>query len=120
MSGQLVQMALRVIFVINLILGIVFWTGNPANGLVLVHALLGITFVALLFWVGAAQAMRGGSLGMMVGTFAAGLALAIVGLTQARIGGLGIQIIHVLLAVLAMGLAEMAGARAARASTRSI
>jgi len=117
--GQPVQMALRAIFVINLILGIIFWTGNAASGLVFVHALLGITFVALLFWVGAAQAMRGGSLGITLSTFVVGLALAIVGLTQARIGGLGIQIVHVLLAVLAIGLAEMAGARANRVGTRT-
>src|SRR5262249_13844910 len=112
-------MALRAIFAINLTLGIFFWTGHAARGLVLVHALLGITFVALLFWVGAAQAMRGGSLGITLGTFVLGLALAIVGLTQTRIGGLGIQILHLLLAVLAMGLAEMAGARTNQAGARS-
>ncbi len=112
------QMALRAIFLINLILGIWFWTGHDTGGLVLVHMLLGIVFVALLWWIGVAQALKGGSLGITLGTFALGLILAIVGLTQRMMGGPVIQIVHLLLAVLAIGLGEMAGARAKRASAK--
>lgn len=109
------QMGLRAIFLINLILGILFWTNN-ADGLVPVHMLLGIVFVALLWWIGVAQAMRGGSLGITLATFVLGLILAIVGMTQMSIGGGGIKIVHLLLALLAIGLGEMAGGRAKRAA----
>jgi hypothetical protein len=105
------QMGLRLTFLINLILGILFWTGKAGGGLVLLHMLLGILFVALLWWLGVAQGLRGGSIGLTLGTFILGLILALVGLTQASIGGLAIQIIHLLLALLAVGLGEMAGAR---------
>jgi uncharacterized membrane protein len=110
------QMILRATFVINLILGIAFWTGHESGGWKLVHMLLGIVFVAALFWIGAAQAMRGGSLGITAGTFVIGLALAIVGLTQEGVDAGWIKVVHLLLALLAIGLGEMAGARASRAS----
>jgi hypothetical protein len=106
------QMVVRAIFVINLILGIAFWTGHENSGVKLLHMTLGIIFVAALFWVGAAQAMQGGSLGITLATFVLGLALAIVGLTQN--GTTVIKVVHLLLAIAAIGVAEMAGARAAR------
>jgi hypothetical protein len=106
------QMVMRVIFIINLILGIAFWTGHESSGVKLLHMALGIIFVAALFWVGAAQAMLGGSLGVTLATFVLGLALAIVGFTQN--GTTFIKVVHLLLALAAIGLAEMAGARAAR------
>src|SRR2546421_2186708 len=40
---------MRGIFLINLILGILFWTGNEPGGLKLLHMLLGIIFVAALW-----------------------------------------------------------------------
>ena len=109
------QMILRATFVINLVLGIAFWAGHENNTVKGIHMLVGIIFVAALFWIGAAQAMRGGSLGITAGTFVIGLALAIVGLTQEGIDTGWIKVVHLLLAVLAIGLAEMAGARANRA-----
>ena len=108
------QMVMRAIFVINLILGIAFWTGHENSGVKLLHMTLGIIFVAALFWVGAAQAMQGGSLGITLATFVLGLALAVVGLTQEGIGGNVIKVVHLLLALAAIGLAEMAAGRVAR------
>ena len=101
-------MLVRAIFVINLILGILFWTDH-ADSLKIAHILLGIVFVASLWLIGVMQALKGGSIGLTLGTFVMGLILAIVGLFQN--GTLIIQIIHLLLAVLALGLAEMAAAR---------
>lgn len=114
-------MVLRVVFVINLILGIVFWTGNGPAGLVLIHMLLGIIFVALLWVVGTMAALRTGSIGVQVSTFVTGLIIAIVGLAQGGIlegsAHVVIQIIHLLLAVIGIGLAEMASARVRRKAT---
>lgn len=111
-------MALRVVFIINLVLGIVFWTGNEPAGLVLIHMLLGILFVALLWVVGTMAALRTGSIGLQVSTFVVGLIIAIVGLTQQGIvegsAHVVVQIIHLLLAITGIGLAEMASARVRR------
>lgn len=110
---------LRGIFVINLILGIIFWTGNDSGGLVLVHMLLGIIFVIALWYVGFVAAIKGASIGVQVGAFVVGLLIAIVGLFQRQmlLGGAHwvIQVIHLLLALAGIGLAEMAGARLRRA-----
>ena len=116
MGIRVTQMILRVTFIINLILGIAFWTGHENQAVKGIHMIIGIVFVAALFWFGAAQAMRGGSLGIMAGTFVIGLALAIVGFTQEGIDTEWIKVVHLVLAVAAIGIAEMAGARLNRAS----
>ena|SRR5215469_7492884 len=114
------SMALRVLFVVMLALGIAFWTGNDPNWLVLVHMLLGIVFVALLWFIGAAAAMRGASMGVLVGTFVLGLIIALFGLFQRSIltgpAHWVIQVIHLLLALAGIGFAEMIMARARRTS----
>jgi hypothetical protein len=53
-----VQMAIRVLGVIQIVLGVLFWTGN-ALGLVDLHILNGIVIV-LLLWVMAGLAARAG------------------------------------------------------------
>lgn len=121
MGLKIASNTLRGIFVINLILGIIFWTGNDSGGLVLLHMLLGILFVIALWYVGAVAAIKGVSIGVQVGAFVVGLAIAIVGLFQRQMvpGGAHwvIEVIHLLLALLGIGLAEMAGARLRRMGT---
>ena len=111
------SMALRALFVIQLILGILFWTGN-ATGLVLLHMLLGIAFVAVFWVIGALAAMRGASIGVMIGTFVLGLVIALFGLFQNNIltgsGHWVVQIVHLLLGISAIGFAEMIVGRARR------
>ncbi|MFI5272233.1 MAG: hypothetical protein ACHQ4H_04270 [Ktedonobacterales bacterium] len=109
MAVKIAAMVLRVIFIINVILGILFVFTTLGGGWTLLHMVLGLLFVAALWFLGAAQAMKGGPLGLMLGTFAVGLLLAIVGLTQDSTAWL--QVIHVLLALSAIGLGEMSGAR---------
>lgn len=113
MAVRIASMALRIIFIINLILGILFFTGN-ADNLKLLHMALGILFVAALWFLGAAQALRGGPIGVMAGTFTLGLLLAIVGFVQDDT--LWLKIIHILLALAAIGLGEMSAARYRRLS----
>jgi hypothetical protein len=111
------MMALRALFVLQLILGILFWTGH-ASGLVLLHMFLGIAFVAVFWVIGAMAAMRGARIGVMIGTFVLGLVIALFGLFQTSIlpgsGHWIIQIIHLLLGVSAIGFAEMIAGRAQR------
>lgn len=124
MGFKIAANTLRGIFLINLILGILLWTGNESGGLTLVHMLLGIIFVGVLWYIGTISALRGGNLGLQVGVFVLGLAIALLGLFQKTIlpGGAHwiIQVLHLLLAVLGIGLAEMIGARMRRAGAASV
>src|SRR4029453_11465242 len=75
------QMGIRVVGVVQLALGVLFWTGN-ATGLVDLHQLLGILLV-LGLWTQAGLAARAGVEPRLVAVAAVwGLIVPIVGLTQ--------------------------------------
>ncbi len=122
---RITSMALRGGFVLALLFGLGFWTNLiPTNGLVLVHMLIGLVVVASLWYLGLAQAFRGGSLGITLGTFVLGLLLAIVGLTQGALETAlhttwPIQVTHLLLALLAVGMGEMCAARVRKAAPQA-
>lgn len=116
MAVRIAAWLLRVIFIINLILGILFLTGRAGN-LVLLHMILGIIFVAALWFLGAAQALRGGPIGIMAATFAVGLVLAIIGFIQGATGITPlIAVLHIIFFLAAIGLGEMSAARYRRLS----
>ena len=76
-----IQMAIRAAFVVQLALGLAFWTGN-ALGLVDLHQLIGILIV-LGLWTQAALAARAGvQPGMVAAAVVLGLIVIVVGLTQ--------------------------------------
>jgi hypothetical protein len=105
-------MALRIAVLVELILGVALWIGHPLAP-VLLHMALGLLIVALVWFLGLAQAtVKGGSLGLTLATFGVGLALAILGLVQKAIPSQSaLQIIHVLLALATIAVGEMAVAR---------
>jgi len=111
---RIASMALRLLFVIQLIFGLIFWFSGT-HGLAWLHMLLGILFVIVVWYLGVMQALLdNGSLGLTLATFIVGLLLAIVGMTQTTIL-LGrahwvIQVIHLLLALTAVGLGEISAA----------
>jgi hypothetical protein len=110
-----IQMAIRVVGVVQLVLGILFWTGN-ALGLVDLHQLLGILLV-LGLWTMAALAHRAGVPGGLVAAAAVyGLVVPIVGLTQREllVGSAHwvIEVIHLLLGIGLLALAESLATRA--------
>jgi hypothetical protein len=114
-------MALRLLFLIQLILGLLFWFGK-ADGLVPLHMLVGLLFVIVLWYLGVVQGLqRNGSLGLTVGTFLLGLLIAIVGMTQTAIliGGAHwiVQVFHLLLGVSGIGLGEACVARYKRGAS---
>jgi hypothetical protein len=111
-------MGIRVLGVVQLALGILFWTGN-ALGLVDLHQLIGILLV-LALWTQAALAHRAGVPGgLIAGAAVLGLIVPIVGLTQRELfpgsAHWVIQVIHLLLGI---GLLAMAENLATRAKSR--
>ena len=112
------QMVLRLAWILTIILGILFWTGN-ADSLTPIHMLLGIIVVLSLWVIGLAQGfLKGGNFILALATFLLGLIIVIVGLNQTSwlIGTNHwlIQVIHLLLGISAIGLAEMIAARTKR------
>ena len=83
-NTSILQMVIRIIGVIQLILGIVFWTGN-ADFLVICHIVLGSILVIAL-WLLAYLAYRAGvSQRLVILTVVWGLILPIWGLSQDKI-----------------------------------
>ena len=117
MVVRIASMSLRALFVINLILGLLFWFHvTEPDWLVLIHMLVGILFVAAIWLLGLAQGVtRAGSFGLVIGTFVVGLIIAIFGLAQRGLMPTSahwvIQVIHLLLAIAGIGIGEASAAR---------
>ena len=110
-----IQMVIRAVWLVQLVLGVLFWTGN-ALGLVDLHQLLGILLV-LALWTLAALAHRAGvPAGLVAAAAVLGLVVPIVGLTQRELlpGSAHwlIQVVHLLLGLGLLGLAENLATRA--------
>ncbi|HEU5376692.1 MAG TPA: hypothetical protein VFV38_14750 [Ktedonobacteraceae bacterium] len=116
------SMTVRVTFILALILGLAFWFGwlVPNDAFRGIHMLLGIIFVLGLWGLGLAQGfvLKKGSIGLGLATFIVGLAVIIVGVFQdqwrASINVELMNTIHLVLNILAIGLAEMIAGRSKR------
>jgi hypothetical protein len=109
-----VQMLVRVTFVVQLVLGVVFWTGNALD-LVPLHQTIGFLLVFGL-WALAILAARAGVPPALVALAAVwGLVVLVLGLTQTRLltGSAHwlIEVLHLLVGVAAVGMAEGLAAR---------
>jgi hypothetical protein len=112
------QMILRLSFLIQIVLGILFWIGIVTQ-LIPLHMLIGLIFVISLWVIGLSQGVvKGGSFGLAAASFIVGLAIAIVGLFQQQwlVGSQHwiIEVIHLLLGLIGIGLGEMIAARTKR------
>ncbi len=112
------SMSLRLLWLINLALGIyvAYFATGDSKSWVVTHVFTGVLIVALLWFLGVAQAfVKGGSLILTVATFVVGLALALIGASQVAVtDGAGLytlQGLHVLLVLSAIALGEVCGAR---------
>lgn len=107
-------MIVRIGVLTDLVLGILFWTGN-VDSLQIVHIVIGIIVVLSLWTLGIAQGLQGGSFGLSIATFVLGFLLVLVGLFQTRwlVDNYHwvIQVIHLLLGLSAIGLGETIGGR---------
>lgn len=109
------QLLMRLTFAVLIVLGILFWIGT-ARQLIPIHMMLGALFVVLL-WVIAGMAARAHvGAGLVAFAIVWGLIVLALGMTQTRllVGGAHwvIQVLHLLVAMAAIGIAE----RLARAS----
>jgi hypothetical protein len=105
-------MTMRVCVLIELILGILFWTTGIGGPLVLIHMAIGILVTLLLLGLGGLMAMaKGGDMVLAAGAFVLALCLALLGLSQQTLapGPLHwlIQVAHLLLGLLSLGFAEI-------------
>jgi hypothetical protein len=98
-----------------LILGLLVWTTNAPN-LIQMHMLLGLLAVGALWFIGIGQAFsKGGSWLIAACALVVGAAMIIIGLTQSALM-LGashwvIQIVHLVLGLLVIGMGHMGAAR---------
>jgi len=107
------QWTIRIAGVLLLVLGIVIWTGN-FDALIPIHMLIGVVLVVAL-WTLAYLANRAGvSKALVVIAIAWGVLLPIVGVTQQQVltgnAHWVVQVAHLVLGVVAIGLGEMLGA----------
>jgi hypothetical protein len=109
-----IQMLVRATFVVQLVLGVLFWTGNALD-LVPLHQTIGFVLVFGL-WALAILAARAGVPPALVALAAVwGLVVPVLGLNQTRLltGSAHwlIEVLHLLVGVAAVGMAEGLAAR---------
>ena len=113
---------IRMCAIVQLTLGSLFWTGN-APTLIPLHMLTGLLLV-LGLWTQAALGARAGlAIGMLGLALGWGAIVVAVGLTQAGLlpgdAHWVIQVLHLLIGLAAVGLAEAIAARSLRRVPRS-
>ncbi|MEO6892532.1 MAG: hypothetical protein ABI456_22555 [Ktedonobacteraceae bacterium] len=115
MVVRIATMVLRITALLALILGIIFWVTDSADSFIPVHMILGILVVLSLWTAGIVAALvKGGSWGLAGAAVVLGAIVLVVGLTQKTLipnPHWVIQVIHLLLGLLAIGLGEMIAAR---------
>lgn len=112
------QNAVRLIGVVLIVFGFLFWTGHSYS-LVPLHMRLGETLV-LLLWILAILGMRAKlSPALTISALVWGLLVVLFGYTMGRLlPGRAhelIRVLHFLIGLIAIGLSEMLGARIKRA-----
>jgi hypothetical protein len=112
---QIASIVLRVCGSLAVILGLLFWAGS-ALALIPIHMLLGVLVVLSLWVIGVGQALApGGSWALAAGVLAYGVLVVVFGMRQSGLlpGSYHwvIQLLHLLVGGLAVGIGQMAAAR---------
>ena len=112
-----VQMLIRLSGLILIVIGVLFWAGRTT--MLSTHVVTGLVFV-LLLWVLAFLGLRSGAgAGLATLNLLFGLVVLVLGMTQNRLlvgsGHWTIQVLHLLVGVAAIGLAESLAAKIKRA-----
>jgi hypothetical protein len=106
------QMVVRISGVLLLVLGLLIWAEGMRN-LVLPHTLLGLLLVLGLWLLAAAAARLGAPVGLAAGTAVLGLIALVLGMSQNSLlpGGTHwvIQVLHLVVGMAAVGIAEALG-----------
>jgi len=118
MTVTIAQWLVRITGVLELILGLLFWTGD-ARSLIPVHMLLGTLLVLGLWLLAASASQLGVPPGLTIGAAVLGLIVLLLGFTQTNLlpGGAHwiIQVLHLLVGIAAVASGEVIGGRLRRA-----
>lgn len=111
------QMTVRLLGVVLIILGVLFWIGTARN-LIPVHMLLGVLLVLALWVLAGIGAKARVGVGLVLAAILWGLVTAGFGMAQASIlpGAAHwiIQLLHLAIGLVAMAFAEVIGGRIRR------
>jgi hypothetical protein len=112
-AASVLQMIVRITGVLQIVLGVVFWTGN-AGSLVMVHILSGMILVFALWGLGILSIQARASVPVALVAFVWGLLTIGLGMSQDQIF-IGpshwiVQVLHLLIGIGAIGLSERLGA----------
>jgi hypothetical protein len=111
----------RAAFVVQIVLGVLLWTGN-AEGLKTLHMLIGIILVLSLETIVVAAARRGVDMGLVILAFVWGVVTVLLGVTHESIlvgsAHWVIQVLHLLVGLGAIGLSETLAGRIRQSSPR--
>ncbi|HKF75404.1 MAG TPA: hypothetical protein VKF59_04620 [Candidatus Dormibacteraeota bacterium] len=117
------QMLVRVCGLVQVVLGVIFWTGG-ALALLPVHILVGLLLVLALWTVALVGLRSGAGAGLAVVALDWGVVVVILGLTQGTLlnGGAHwvVQALHLVVGLAAIGLAERVGALTRRRLTGAV
>ena len=110
----ILQNVLRLIGLVLLLLGFLFWSGHSFE-FVPIHMGLGVALVALLWIIAGIALAAGVKPGLAVAAILWGLLTLFFGMTMGHMlpgrAHEAIRVIHFLIGISAIGLAEMLGAR---------
>ena len=113
-AATIIQILIRLVWLILLVLGILVWAGHNQPW-VPAHEWLGVAFIILLWALVYLGVRRGAAPGLVAIVFLWSLVVLAVGLTQTGIltgsSHWIIQVLHALVGLVAIGLAEALGAR---------
>jgi len=113
------QWTVRIAGLIAIVLGIVVWVGG--SGIVPLHMLVGIVLVTALWTLGILGLRAGTGPVLPAIAFAWGVVVVLLGLNQATIltgdGHVIVQVAHLLVGIVAIGIGEALGARIRRVAT---
>ncbi len=119
LTFTIAQMLVRITGVLLLILGLLIWTDNAFN-LIGIHTLLGLVLVLSLLVFAAAAQHAGAPLGMAIGLAVLAVIVLVLGMTQMNLlprpdpNHWIIQVLHLLIGMAAIGMAEAIGGRLRR------
>lgn len=101
------NMLIRVTGLLQIVLGLIFWTGNLLN-LIPLHMVIGLVFVLALWVLAVLTARSGVNLGFVALALVWGLFVLILGVTQTDLlpgaAHWVIQVVHLLVGMAAIGL----------------
>lgn len=110
------RLLIRITGMLQILLGLIFWSGN-AKGLVPVHVVSGIIFVISLWTLAYGAKKHGVSTGLVTFTAVWGLIIPAIGASQTSIlhgsSHWVIQLIHLLVGLTGIALAEQLATRVA-------